>query len=407
VTPSRYDCIVVGGGIVGLATARALQRRSGALRLLVLEKETGWGLHQSGRNSGVIHSGIYYRPGSLKAHHAREGARRLVRFCREQGISHRICGKIIVATHPGELPGLEALRQRAAANRLEVRWLEHQALREVEPAVEGVAALQVPATGVVDFRAVTQALATALRQAGADLRLDAEVLRLREGTEEVTAETSVGAFTARFLVNCAGLHSDRLMRSAGLDAPARIVPFRGEYYQLRPQRAGLIRHLVYPVPDPRFPFLGVHFTRGIDDTVHCGPNAVLALHREGYGRTAVSWEYLAELCRFAGWWRLARRYWREGARELHRSLSKRAFARSLARMVPEVRPDDLLPAAPGVRAQAVRADGTLLDDFLLVRGRRSLHVLNAPSPAATASLSLAETIADQSELAPPTQVPAA
>jgi L-2-hydroxyglutarate oxidase len=404
VNPRPYDCIIVGGGLVGLATARALQQRAAHLRLLVLEKETGWARHQSGRNSGVIHSGIYYRPGSLKAFHAREGARRLVRFCRDHGVPHALCGKLIVATDPAELPRLRTLQERAAGNEVEARWLDPAAIGTVEPEVRGVAALHVPGAGIVDFPQVAHTLAGLLADSGADLRLGARVLALSERDDGITADTTNGAFTGRFLINCAGLYSDRLMRSLGLRTDASIVPFRGDYYRLRDDRAGLVRHLVYPVPDPRFPFLGVHFTRGIDGVVHCGPNAVLALHREGYARSAFAWKDALELVRFPGAWRLAGRYWREGAREVHRALRKAVFTRSLARLVPAVRSDDLVPAPSGVRAQAVGTDGQLIDDFRIVRGRRSLHVVNAPSPAATASLSLGETIAQQADLSGAPQV---
>ena len=394
-----YDCILVGGGLVGLATARALQQRSARLRLLVLEKETGWARHQSGRNSGVIHSGIYYRPGSLKARHAREGSSRLVRFCREHGVAYAQCGKLIVATDPAELPRLRTLQERAAGNEVEAHWLDEVGMRAIEPEVRGVAALHVPAAGIVDFAQVAETLAGLLADSGADLRLGVRVLRLAESEDGITAETTNGAFTGRFLVNCAGLYSDRLLRSLGLRADASIIPFRGDYYRLRDDRAHLVRHLIYPVPDPRFPFLGVHFTRGIDGVVHCGPNAVLAFHREGYTRGSFDWRDTLDLARFPGAWRLAGRYWREGAGEVHRALRKAVFTRSLARLVPAVRSEDLVPASSGVRAQAVGRDGRLIDDFRIVRGRRSLHVVNAPSPAATASLSLGETIAEQADLA--------
>ena len=402
--PRAYDCIVIGGGLVGLATARALQQRATQLRLLVLEKETGVARHQSGRNSGVIHSGIYYRPGSLKALHAREGARRMLRFCREHGVAHAQCGKLIVATDAAELPRLRTLQERAAGNEVEAHWLDPAGIRSIEPEVRGVAALHVPAAGIADFPRVAETLAGQLAQSGADLRLGARVLALSESADGITAETTVGTFTARFLINCAGLYSDRLMRSLGLKADASIIPFRGDYYRLRDDRAHLVRHLVYPVPDPRFPFLGVHFTRGIDDVVHCGPNAVLALHREGYAGRSFSLGDVLDLVRFPGAWRLARRYWREGAAEVHRALRKAVFTRSLARLVRAVRSEDLIPMPSGVRAQAVGRDGRLIDDFLIVRGQRSLHVLNAPSPAATASLSLGETIALQAELPATTRV---
>jgi L-2-hydroxyglutarate oxidase len=389
----QFHCVVVGGGIVGLATAWAVIQRSPGTRLLLLEKEDGCARHQTGRNSGVIHSGIYYRPGSLKARLAREGANRLVAFCAEQGIPYELCGKLIVATTDEELGQLENLHRRGVANGVDVRRLAAQEIQAVEPCARGRAALHVPPAGIVDFRRVAASLAERIAERGGVVRLRARVCAIAERADRVVLETPNATFEGGVLVNCAGLHSDRVARLMGIRSVARIVPFRGEYYTLRPDRRGLVRHLIYPVPNPAFPFLGVHFTRTIDGHVHCGPNAVLAFKREGYSRTAVAPRDLLELLAYAGFWRLARRHWRTAASEYYRSLSMKAFAASLRRLVPAVEPRDLVPAPAGVRAQAVGPDGELVDDFLLTSTARSLHVLNAPSPAATASLALGELVA--------------
>jgi len=392
-----YDFALIGGGIVGMATAWRLIERLPQARLIVLEKEGALALHQSGRNSGVIHSGIYYRPGSLKARLAREGNRELVRFCRERSIPHEICGKIIVATRADELARLEELRQRAAANGIEVEWLCPARMKEREPHVAGRAALHVPSAGVVDYRRVVYELAREIRERGAEVRVNSEVQSLSERADEVVVETRGGEVRARFLINCAGLHADRLARLCGVDPGIRLIPFRGEYYALAPERRYLVRHLIYPVPDPSLPFLGVHFTRAIDGRVHVGPNAVLALAREGYAKVSFVWRDALEMFGDGGFWRMARRHVRTAAEEWWRSMSKRAFVRDAQRLVPELRAEDLMPAESGVRAQAVSADGRLVDDFHIVWGARSAHVCNAPSPAATASLAIARLIVDQLE----------
>jgi (S)-2-hydroxyglutarate dehydrogenase len=387
-----YEYAVVGGGIVGLAVARALARRQPRARLLVMEKEEGWARHQTGRNSGVIHAGIYYQPGSLKARLAREGNQSIVRFCREQGIRHEICGKLVVATVPEEQPLLEFLYRRALENGIEVRKLVPEQVREIEPHVRCVEAMQVPSSGIVDFREVCLKLVELLAGQEADLRLRTELLGVVERDGTTVLETNQGAFETRFLINCAGLHSDRVVRLAGAEPPARIIPFRGEYFELVPERRSLVRHLIYPVPNPKFPFLGVHFTRMIDGSIHAGPNAVLSFKREGYRRSDFNLRDLRETLCFPGFWRLAARNASEGWKEMHRSFSKSAFVRSLQRLIPEVQPGDLMPGCAGVRAQALYPDGRLVDDFLFVRCRNALHVCNAPSPAATAALAIAETI---------------
>ncbi|MFF3397277.1 L-2-hydroxyglutarate oxidase [Streptomyces sp. NPDC002659] len=386
-----FDCdvLVIGGGIIGLSTAHALTRAAPGTRVIVLEKETGPARHQTGRNSGVIHSGIYYRPGSLKARFAVRGAAEMVKFCAEYGIAHKVTGKLIVATGKDELPRLHALVQRGRENAIPVRELGPAQIMEYEPEVRGLAAIHVGTTGVCDFGAVAAQLGAA---SGADVRYGEEVAAIDRRSWGVAVRTASGAVVrARVLVNCAGLHCDRVARLAGDDPRMRIVPFRGEYYELADP--SLVRGLVYPVPDPAFPFLGVHLTRGIDGGVHVGPNAVPALAREGYSWSAVRPRELAETLSWPGSWRIARRHWRYGAGELHRSLSKRAFTAAVRRLLPAVTETDLRPAAAGVRAQAVLRDGTLADDFLIREAPRTVHVLNAPSPAATASLPIGREVA--------------
>lgn len=389
----RFDHVVIGGGIVGLATAHALMQRSPGCRIAVLEKEAALASHQTGRNSGVIHSGIYYKPGSLKARLCRAGAAAMVEFCQQHGVAHDICGKVIVATRSEELPRLDELARRGAANGIAVRRIGPEALRELEPHARGVAALHVSSTGIVDYKAVCQRLAQELTAAGAQIFLSTPAIDFRHGSEGWIVRSDSRELRARFLINCAGLYSDRVARSCGAKVDAHIVPFRGEYYELVPERRQLVRGLIYPVPDPAFPFLGVHFTRMIDGSVHAGPNAVLSLRREGYRKRDLHPGELLEVLRFSGFWRLARKHAGDGWRELVRSFSKQAFAASLQALVPEVAAADLVPAQAGVRAQALHPDGRLVDDFLIVHGPDSLHVVNAPSPAATASLEIGKVVA--------------
>ncbi|MCS0601544.1 L-2-hydroxyglutarate oxidase [Streptomyces sp. LP11] len=386
-----YDCdvLVVGGGIVGLSTAYAVTRAAPGTRVTVLEKEPGPARHQTGRNSGVVHSGIYYRPGSLKARYAVRGAAEMVKFCAEYGIAHAVTGKLIVATERAELPRLHALVQRGRENGIPVRELGPAQIAEYEPEVRGLAAIHVGTTGVCDFVGVTRQLAHA---SGAEIRYGAKVVRVDRRPERgVAVRTAAGDIVrARVLVNCAGLYCDELARLTGDEPGVRIVPFRGEYYELA--RPELVRGLVYPVPDPAFPFLGVHLTRGIDGGVHIGPNAVPALAREGYGWGVVRPRELAGTMAWPGSWAIARRHWRYGAGELHRSVSKGAFLEAVRRLLPAAEPTDLVRAPAGVRAQAVLRDGTLVDDFLIKEAPRAVHVLNAPSPAATASLPIGREI---------------
>lgn len=390
-----HDCIIVGGGIVGLATAWSLIQRQPGIRLLLLEKETELAAHQTGRNSGVIHSGIYYKPGSFKARFAREGSRSMVEFCQQHGIKHDVCGKVIVATREAELPLLEKLYQRGLANELPVTRLTAAQVRDFEPHVHCLAGLRVPTTGIVDYRHVCAKYAELVRLAGGIIQAGTTVLKVAEVKGAHRVETSAGTHESRFLINCAGLHSDRVARLAGLRPQAKIVPFRGEYFELVPSRRHLVKTLIYPVPNPEFPFLGVHFTRMIDGSVHAGPNAVLAFKREGYHKTDFSVRDTWETLTYGGFWRLARKNLGEGWMEMRRSFSKAEFVRSLQRLIPEVQESDVVATHAGVRAQALLPDGGLVDDFLFVEAPNAMHVCNAPSPAATASLQIGRAVAEK------------
>jgi L-2-hydroxyglutarate oxidase len=392
---SRYSVIIIGGGAVGLGVALEITRRFPDRRLLVLEKEDRVARHQSGHNSGVIHSGLYYKPGSLKARLCVTGAAAMVEFCREQGLPHEVCGKVVVATEAGELPRLEELRRRGEANGLMgLRLIGPEELREIEPHAAGIKALAVPSTGITNYAAVCEKYAELISARSGTVLTSAAATGIRRMPSEIVVETARGEFSTSALINCAGLHSDRISRMAG-DAPGvMIVPFRGEYYDLVPERASLVRNLIYPVPDPRFPFLGVHFTRRITGSVDAGPNAVLALAREGYRHRDINFRDLAASFVFPGFWRMARQHWRNGLDEWHRSLSKPVFVRALQRLIPEVREADLVPGGSGVRAQALKPDGALVDDFQFVPSGKVLHVLNVPSPAATASLTVGKAIVD-------------
>jgi len=391
------DLLVVGGGIVGLATAWRYGERFPGRKVRLLEKEPGIAAHQTGRNSGVIHSGIYYKPGSQKAELCLAGKRQLERFCGEEGVRFETCGKVVVALSEAELPALERIAARAQGNGVQAERIGPERLRELEPHAAGIAALHVPGTGIVDYPGVCARLAHKIREQGGQIELDARVFHLERRGRTLVASTPRGEFEAQALVNCAGLHADRIARLDGLDPSARIVPFRGEYWELTPEAQRLCRNLIYPVPDANFPFLGVHFTRMVAGGVECGPNAVLAFAREGYTRSIVDWPDLSETLSFPGFWRLAQRHWRAGMGELQRSFSKAAFTRALQRLMPELREEDLLPAHAGVRAQALTAQGTLVDDFWFEQGERSVHVLNAPSPAATAALAIGSRIVDRLE----------
>lgn len=391
---AAYDVAIVGGGIIGAATAMLLAQRG--RRVVVLEAAEKLAAHQSGHNSGVIHAGLYYRPGSRKALLCAEGREAMYRFCATEGIPHRRCGKLVVAMRDRDLPALGELESRGRSNGLiGLRRLTGGELREYEPEASGVAGLWVPQTGVVDYALVTAAYGRLASQAGTDIMLNARVLEIVADGSEVRAATTAGDFRARFLVNCAGLHADRVARLAGEETKVRIVPFRGEYFDLRPERASLVRGLIYPVPDPALPFLGVHLSRTIHDQVHAGPNAVFAFSRHGYRMRDFSITDVADAVSFSGFWRMARRHWRSGLAEMRRSLSRQLFVRSIQELVPALREDDVVRGGSGVRAQAVDKSGKLLDDFHIVRSPRALHVLNAPSPAATASLAIGREISDQ------------
>ncbi len=389
-TAQRY--LVIGGGIVGLAVAERFSREQPAASVTVVEKGADWALHQTGRNSGVIHSGLYYVPGSKKALMCRAGAASMVAFAQEEGIPYEVCGKLVVATDEAELAGLQRLADRGLENGLQVTRLTPQEAREHEPHVRSIAALHVPSTGIIDYAEVCRALVRRLERHGADLRLNSEVLSATQRGQSTIVHTTTGDIEADLVVACAGLHADVVARRLGHQPGAQIVPFRGEYYELAPEAAHLVRGLIYPVPDPNFPFLGVHLTRGTNGHVHAGPNAVLALAREGYDWKTFSAPELAETLRFPGFWKLARKNYRAGSVEMLRSFSRRRFGDSLRRLVPAVRDEDLVPAAAGVRAQAMRPDGALVDDFLIEREGNIVHVLNAPSPAATSSLEIAAHI---------------
>jgi (S)-2-hydroxyglutarate dehydrogenase len=385
--------LIAGGGIVGLATAYRLAERFPQLRVTVLEKEEGVGRHQTGHNSGVLHCGLYYKPGSIKARLAVTGIRQMVAFCQENGVPHEICGKLVVAADESEMPRLDELERRGRANGLEgMRRLGPGEMREVEPHVGGVAALHVPQEGIVDYEAVCNAMVKRLAERGVRVETGARITELRRQGSTWTAVTPRGGFEGDFLINCTGLQCDRVAELAGVKREVRILPFRGEYYHIRPERQSLVRNLIYPVPDPRFPFLGVHFTRLIHGGIEAGPNAVLAFAREGYRKTDINLGELADALSYPGLWRFLRRYPSMAWYELRRSFSRELFCASLRRLVPGIEPGDLSTGGSGVRAQALTPTGEALQDFHFIVRPGALHVLNAPSPAATASLAIGEEI---------------
>jgi (S)-2-hydroxyglutarate dehydrogenase len=389
----RYDVVIIGGGIVGLATAMALKTGSN-IALAVLEAEDRLAQHQTGHNSGVIHSGLYYRPGSLKARNCVEGRKAMYEFCQQHGIAHERCGKVVVATDASELPALDELERRGQANGLQgLRRLGPEEIREYEPHTVGIAGLLVPETGIIDYKQVAQVYADIIRKEGGEIQTKAHVHGCRRYADELVLETSRGAVHCRYLVNCGGLHADEVAHVCGVDPQLQIVPFRGEYYELAPERQFLVKNLIYPVPDPRFPFLGVHFTRMIHGGVEAGPNAVLAFKREGYRWEDFSAKDTLKMVSYPGFWKMVSKYWKMGLGEMYRSLSREAFVKALQKLIPELRMQDVHPAGSGVRAQAVAPDGALVDDFRIVETERMVHVLNAPSPGATASISIGKTIA--------------
>ena len=388
-----YDVGIIGGGIVGLATAMALVR-SGVQSLIVLEAEGRLAAHQTGNNSGVIHSGLYYKPGSLKAINCVTGREALYRFCRQHGIAHQACGKLVVATREDELVALGELEKKGIANGLKgLRRVSAAELKEVEPHVAGIAGLRVSETGIVDYVKVCEKYAEIITAGGGEIHLNFKVTRVKKKSQELILSSCSGEVCCRNLINCAGLHSDRVAHLCGVHPGLQIIPFRGEYYKLIPEKYGLVNNLIYPVPDPRFPFLGVHFTRMIDGGVEAGPNAVLAFKRQGYGKWSFSWRDAAQFVLYPGFWAMGLKFWKMGLGEFHRSFSKRAFVRALQRLIPEIRAEDLQPGGAGVRAQALEPNGFLVDDFRILEAERMVHVLNAPSPAATASISIGGSIA--------------
>jgi L-2-hydroxyglutarate oxidase len=391
-----YDIIVVGGGVVGLATAYQLLEARPKLTILLIEKEARLAAHQTGNNSGVLHSGLYYKPGSAKALCAVQGLQQMLAFCRTHGIKHEQCGKVVVATAPDELPRLESLWERGNANGLQgLRKLNPQQIKEIEPHAAGLAAIHVPQEGIVDYPGVCDKLGDLIRQAGGEIRLNTKLLRAARSSGAWTVRTSNGSFQAKFIVTCGGLQADRLVRAAGQKPRAKIVPFRGEYYQIKPERQFLVRHLIYPVPDPKFPFLGVHFTRLAAGGIEAGPNAVLAFAREGYKWTTINPRDLAESLCYPGLWRFLAKYPSMCGYEIWRSFSRAEFTRSLQKLVPEIRSGDLQTGGAGVRAQAMLPEGKLVEDFNFEEAEGILHVINAPSPAATASLAIGQRIVEK------------
>ncbi|AKG23280.1 L-2-hydroxyglutarate oxidase [Calothrix sp. 336/3] len=390
-----YDFAIIGGGIVGLSTAMAIGERYPDAKILVLEKESRWAFHQTGNNSGVIHSGVYYKPGSFKAKFCRDGCQSMVEFCEKHGIDYEVCGKVIVATDAEELPRLENLYQRGIDNGIEVKRISPEEVREIEPYVNCVGGIRVFSTGIANYKQVCLKYAEIIEKQGGELRLNTKVERIVTSGNHQVLETNNGNFETRFLINCAGLHSDRVAKLGKVDPQAKIVPFRGEYYELKPEKRYLVKTLIYPVPNPEFPFLGVHFTKMIDGSVHAGPNAVLSLKREGYKKTDFDLKDFTEVMTYPGFWKLAAKHADEGIQEIIRSFSKAAFTRSLQKLIPEVQSDDLIPCHAGVRAQALMDDGKLVDDFLIVEGEKSVHVCNAPSPAATSSIEIGKAIANR------------
>jgi L-2-hydroxyglutarate oxidase len=390
----KYDYVIVGGGIVGLASAYHILKLQPSAKLAVLEKESAVAAHQTGHNSGVIHSGIYYKPGSLKAKNCIDGYNMMVDFCKEHGIKFDLCGKLIVAVDDSELPELEKLYKRGHENGLtQITYLKKEQIADYEPHLNGVKAIHVPYTGIIDYTEVCEKLAELVIQMGGEIYLNHKAEDIKVETDYTQVITPLKTFTTSMLVNCAGLYCDKVAELAGEETDTKIIPFRGEYYMLKPEKRHLVKNLIYPVPDPNFPFLGVHFTRMIHGDVEAGPNAVFAFKREGYHKSDVDLEEMFESLAWPGFQKVAAKYWKTGMGEFYRSFSKAAFTKALQRLIPELQEDDLIPAEAGVRAQACDRTGGLLDDFKIIERANAIHVLNAPSPAATSSLSIGKTIA--------------
>ncbi|MBD8067923.1 L-2-hydroxyglutarate oxidase [Bacillus sp. PS06] len=392
-----YDYIVIGGGIVGLSTAYALKKKYPHAKILIVEKEETVAAHQTGRNSGVIHSGIYYKPGSLKARLAQEGSRTLINFCQQNEIEFEICGKLIVATDQEELLHMDNLYHRGLKNGLSIKKIGIEEMKEYEPNVAGIAAIHVPTAGIVNYKKVAQSMVRYILENGGELKTNTKVENIIEQEKEIVLETSNGTFHTSYLINCAGLFSDRMVKLQGIDPQLKIIPFRGEYFELKDEKKNLVNNLIYPVPNPKFPFLGVHLTRMIDGSIHVGPNAVLAFKREGYKKTDFNMKDFFEVMTYPPFWQIAKKNLTYGMGEMYRSINKKQFLTAVQKLVPAVQIDDLIPSNAGVRAQALTNEGELLDDFKMIRGNRSIHVCNAPSPAATASLSIGEEIVEYLE----------
>lgn len=387
-----YDYIIIGGGIVGLSVGMELLHRYPRSKVAILEKENQVAAHQTGHNSGVIHSGIYYKPGSYKARLAKKGSESITKFCLEHGLKVDICGKVIVASEDHELPLLENLYQRGLDNGLGVRLIDKSELLEIEPYVNGFKAIHVPMAGIVNYKQVSEKMAEIITGKGGEILLNRKVLSIDETPQEVIIETTQGEIRGACYINCGGLQSDRIAKLAKLKTDVKIVPFRGEYYILKPEKSSLVKNLIYPVPNPNFPFLGVHFTRMVNGSVDVGPNAVLSFKREGYKKTDINLADLMEVLYYKGFWKLAGKYMKEGVDEMIRSVSKELFMKNVQKLMPDIQKDDIVPGPAGVRAQALKDDGSLVDDFFIVPGKRSIHVLNAPSPAATASIEIGKEI---------------
>lgn len=391
----KYDAIIIGAGLVGLSTAYQYQLKNPQAKVLVLEKEHTVAQHQSGHNSGVIHSGIYYKPGSLKAKNCIEGYQSIVKFAERYGISYDLCGKIIVATNKDELPLLDTIYQRGLENGLQnLRYLSRDEFREIEPHCEGVRAIKVPQTGIIDYPAIAVQIKKLLEELGGTVLFNEEVIKINEHSNELSVQTETSDYITKKIVSCAGLYSDKISKLTNPENDFIIVPFRGEYYQLKPEKKGLVKHLIYPVPDPNFPFLGVHFTRMIDGNIEAGPNAVLAFKREGYTFSDFSFSDTLETFTYPGFWKIAAKYGKTGMGEIYRSLSKSAFTKALQKLMPEIQENDLIPGGAGVRAQALNRNGQLIDDFDILKNGNIIHVRNAPSPAATSCLSIGNRVSD-------------
>lgn len=391
-----YDVAVIGGGIVGLATALRIKEQKPTVRLVIIEKENGVAQHQTGHNSGVIHSGLYYKPGSLKAKNCLDGYDRLLKFCNEEEIPYDLCGKIVVATKPEQIQILHGLRERGLQNGLTgLKKINIEEMREIEPHVVGLEGIQVPQTGIIDYKLVSKKMADKLRDFDVEIRLGERVSSISELGGRSTIVTNKGSYETKLVVNCAGLYSDKVAQMTERQPiDLRITPFRGEYFELKPEKQYLVKHLIYPVPDPNFPFLGVHFTRMINGGVEAGPNAVLAFRREGYKKLDFKFSELWETLTWPGFQKVGAKYWQTGLGEMYRSFSKNAFTKALQELIPEIQADDLIPGEAGVRAQACDRTGGLLDDFAIIENAQAINICNAPSPAATSSLSIGQTVSE-------------